>query len=92
MKLPDGERLIDKIKLYLEFTTARSEQNTPPKRSRIYLLNGTSKIDDQLKWMDAETALFISAEKLHTTREIDDGNRTWVVIDQRFSELWYFYN
>jgi hypothetical protein len=92
MKLPGGEKLKDKIKLYLEFTTDMAGQNMPPKRSKIYLLNGASNIDDQLQWLDVETALWVSAQEPHTTREVSDGNKTWVVIDQLFTQLYYFYS
>jgi|GEM_PF-3939210 hypothetical protein len=92
MKLPDGERLIDRIKLYLEFNTAREGQNTLPKRSRIYLLNGKANIDDQLLLLDAEAAHWIASEQFHTQRNIIEGNKTWVAIDQMFTELYYFYN
>jgi len=75
-----------------EYKQEPDNPKEPSTIKRLYLLDGSTNKDIQLQCLDLEVALWIAAEQFHQQREVVDGDMTWVVVDQMFLELYWFYS
>jgi hypothetical protein len=85
-------RLIGRIRVYVEHIERRPDENPPDKLKRHYILDGKIDNNYQLHLLDYESALYMATSVPAKMIDVEAYGLTFVVIEQCYNELLGFYD